>query len=81
MGSDRLGRDILSRLIYGTRVSIAVAFLGAGISFLIGLTYGLFAGYSRPRPRQAADPQGEPIVAREAWHEDPQCGFKTPKEY
>jgi hypothetical protein len=39
------------------------------------------AGYSRPRPRQAADPQGEPIVAREAWREDPQCGFKTPKEY
>jgi oligopeptide transport system permease protein len=49
LGSDRLGRDILSRLIYGTRVSIAVAFLGAGISFLIGLTYGLIAGYSRPR--------------------------------
>lgn len=48
-GADRLGRDILSRLIYGTRVSMAVAFLGAGISFLIGLTYGLFSGYSRPR--------------------------------
>ncbi len=46
MGADRLGRDIFSRLIYGTRVSIAVAFLGAGISFAIGLTYGLVAGYS-----------------------------------
>jgi ABC-type dipeptide/oligopeptide/nickel transport system permease subunit len=48
-GADRLGRDLLSRLIYGTRVSMAVAFLGAGISFLIGLTYGLVSGYSRPR--------------------------------
>ena len=48
-GADRLGRDIFSRLIYGTRVSMAVAFLGAGISFLIGLTYGLVSGYSRPR--------------------------------
>lgn len=49
LGADRLGRDILSRLIYGTRISIAVAFLGAGISFLIGVTYGLVAGYSRAR--------------------------------
>lgn len=49
LGADRLGRDILSRLVYGTRVSIAVAFLGAGISFLIGVTYGLVAGYSRAR--------------------------------
>ncbi len=49
MGADKLGRDIYSRLIYGTRVSMAVAFLGAGISFLIGLSYGLVAGYSRPR--------------------------------
>jgi len=48
-GADRLGRDILSRLIYGTRVSMAVALLGASISFLIGVTYGLVAGYSRAR--------------------------------
>jgi oligopeptide transport system permease protein len=49
MGADKLGRDIYSRLVYGTRVSISVAFLGAAISFLIGVSYGLFAGYSRPR--------------------------------
>jgi oligopeptide transport system permease protein len=49
MGADKLGRDIYSRLVYGTRVSMAVAFLGAAISFLIGVSYGLFAGYSRPR--------------------------------
>lgn len=49
MGADKLGRDIYSRLIYGTRISMAVAYLGAAISFLIGVSYGLFAGYSRPR--------------------------------
>jgi len=49
LGADRLGRDILSRLIYGTRISIAVAFVGAGVSFLIGVSYGLFSGYSSKR--------------------------------
>ncbi len=49
LGADRLGRDILSRLIFGTRVSILVAFMGAGISFLIGVSYGLVSGYSSPR--------------------------------
>ncbi len=49
LGSDRLGRDILSRLIYGTRVSIAVAFIGAAISFLIGVSYGMISGYSSPK--------------------------------
>ncbi len=46
LGADRLGRDMLSRLIYGTRVSMTVALMGAGISFLIGIAYGLIAGFS-----------------------------------
>lgn len=45
MGADRLGRDILSRIIYGTRVSMAVALVGAGVSFVIGVAYGLLSGY------------------------------------
>ena len=49
MGSDKLGRDVYSRLVYGTRVSMAVAYLGAAISFMIGVSWGLVAGYSRPR--------------------------------
>ncbi|MEZ4677938.1 MAG: ABC transporter permease [Caldilineaceae bacterium] len=49
LGADRLGRDIWSRIIYGTRVSMTVAFMGAGISFLIGIAYGLVAGYSSPQ--------------------------------
>jgi HK97 family phage major capsid protein len=39
------------------------------------------ASYGQPRPRQAADPAGEPLVAKEAWKEDPQCGFKSPREF
>ncbi len=49
LGADRLGRDIWSRLIYGTRVSMTVALMGAGISFLLGIAYGLIAGYSSAR--------------------------------
>lgn len=49
LGADRLGRDILSRLIFGTRVSIFVAFMGAGISFVLGISFGLLSGYSSPR--------------------------------
>ncbi len=49
LGADRLGRDILSRIIYGTRVSMSVALVGAGVSFLIGVFYGLFAGYGSPK--------------------------------
>ncbi len=45
LGADFMGRDLLSRLIYGARVSLAVALVGAGISFAVGLLYGITAGY------------------------------------
>jgi oligopeptide transport system permease protein len=45
MGCDFLGRDILSRIIYGTRISLSAAFVGALTSFLIGVTYGLISGF------------------------------------
>lgn len=45
LGADRLGRDILSRIIFGARISLAVAFVGASVAFIIGLIYGLIAGY------------------------------------
>lgn len=45
MGCDFMGRDVLSRLIYGARVSLSAAFIGALTSFLIGMTYGLISGY------------------------------------
>ncbi len=48
-GSDALGRDLWSRMIYGTRVSLAVAFVASGVSVIIGLTYGTIAGFAGGR--------------------------------
>jgi peptide/nickel transport system permease protein len=45
LGSDRLGRDVLSRMIYGARISLTVGLIGISISFLLGITIGGLAGY------------------------------------
>ncbi|NUM32418.1 MAG: ABC transporter permease [Bacteroidetes bacterium] len=47
LGTDRYGRDLLSRLVIGTRVSIAVGLVAVFISVIIGLLMGLLAGYFR----------------------------------
>ncbi|MGJ8544133.1 MAG: ABC transporter permease [Sulfitobacter sp.] len=47
LGTDELGRDVLSRLIYGARVSISVAVLSVILSGIVGVTVGMLAGYLR----------------------------------
>jgi peptide/nickel transport system permease protein len=46
-GVDPLGQDVMSRVIYGTRVSLEVGIVGTGISTLIGVSVGLLAGFYR----------------------------------
>ncbi len=48
-GTDQLGRDILSRVIYGTRVSLRIAILAAVIATTIGAPLGIISGYFRGR--------------------------------
>ena len=47
LGTDQLGRDILSRIIYGTRVSLIVGAGGVGLALGLGMIVGLLAGYTR----------------------------------
>ena len=47
LGSDELGRDLLTRLIHGARVSLAVAFTAALLSGTVGVLLGMLAGYLR----------------------------------
>lgn len=45
LGTDQLGRDILSRLIHGSRVALTVGFVAVGLATIIGVTLGLLSGY------------------------------------
>jgi len=47
LGTDPLGRDILSRIIYGARISLLIGFCSVAVSAPVGVLMGLLAGYSR----------------------------------
>jgi peptide/nickel transport system permease protein len=49
LGTDKLGRDILSRIIHGSRISLSISMLVISITALIGTALGIIAGYAKGR--------------------------------
>ena len=45
-GTDKLGRDLLARILYGARISIRIGFVAVGLAISVGATIGLIAGYA-----------------------------------
>ena len=46
LGTDTAGRDLLTRILYGARVSLLVGFVATGVALIIGVSWGIIAGYA-----------------------------------
>ncbi len=49
MGTDKLGRDVFARIVYGARISISIGFVAVGLAITLGTTIGTTAGYAKGR--------------------------------
>ena len=49
LGTDIFGRDMLTQIMYGGRISLAVGFIATAVALLIGITWGAIAGYAGGR--------------------------------